>query len=181
MTAAAHPYLREDTVGAGAGALASVLIEQLSLKAAVAGGPSTGRELARQGTEQLTPALFLWRILKMFSPPTSPDILQHASPSPAQGTLGTEQAPGPSSAYHHLLSLPASLSCRPQWECLSHHFQAAVGPQTTNQEVGGGREEPPLQRLRKPLPKHLEKWVAGTGPASSPSWEPGLLSKLILE
>lgn len=100
MTAAIHPYLREDTAGAGAGALAAELIEQLilSLKALGTGGPSTGHELAQQGTEQLTPALILLRILRMSSPPTSTDILQHASPSPAQGTLGTEQAPGPSSA-----------------------------------------------------------------------------------
>lgn len=42
---------------------------------------------------------------------------------------------------------------------------------------GAGGRSPPCRRLRKPQPKHLEKWVAGIGPASSSSWESGLLSQ----
>lgn len=90
---------RGQWASAGAGALASVADRAavLSLKALVTDGRSTGHEVAQQGTEQLSPAWILLKVWRVSSPPSSTEIHQHASSSPAQGALGTEKAPGPSS------------------------------------------------------------------------------------
>lgn len=82
-----------------------------------------------------------------------------------------EKAPGPSSrlAPPSLTPSQPALQATVQWECLTHHFQPVVGPQTTNQEGGGGGEPPFTEVAQAPAlrPEHLEKWVTDAGPAAS--------------
>lgn len=149
-----HPSVREkDTEpacrvpwdSAGGGTVAFVLSFVSSLQSLA----------LQQGPGQPTPAAIPFKACGVFSPPSCTDILQHTThvSRPSSGVAHQGQrrpwAPPPTRTNFSHPGL-AVLPNRPQWECLAHHFQPAVEPQTTNQEVGRGGPGPTQERFLNP-------------------------------
>lgn len=86
----------------------------LSVKALVTDGPSTGYELTRRGKEQLTSVVTLLKASRVSSPPSSTDILQHGLSSPAAGHTRDAEGPRP-------LLPPSTTFSYSQPACLAGH------------------------------------------------------------